>query len=183
MFSKIALFLGVGIVAIACGGASSSDVSGNAASDLSGSGSIATCAPGLSIPVPVSRSFVKCSIASDKCATPGELCKLAADTKADDGSKVGGNCVCDPRRVNEPSPGKQDCKAIGNVCVSKSECGSASHGGMVRDATCTGEGVCCENYITSPKDSGCAGAHKGKDSSCLDGDDGFLASICCEDLK
>jgi hypothetical protein len=103
---------------------------------------------------------------------PQLICKMPAGSGA-----ASGKCVCDPRRVKEKSPGSPDCKATGSACVaSKKTCQAG--GGSVRGASCSGSDVCCDGYITSAGDPGCAGAHKSS-GSCVDADDNALPEVCC----
>jgi hypothetical protein len=165
-----------GITLAACSPTSVSTSSNDSQAALS----IAHCAPGLDIPD--SSSEVKCSVAADACATPAELCRLASGTTADDGTNVGGKCVCDPRRVNDPPPGKQDCLSIGDSCVSASACATGA-GTVDSNATCSNSGtVCCANLITSPNDPGCAGANL-LNGDCVDADANALPSVCCAGLS
>jgi hypothetical protein len=136
-------------------------------------GTIAACQSGLDISDP-SHETVACSVDSNPCAYPQLLCRLPASAPV-----ASRKCVCDPRRLNEHSPGNPKCKATGRECVA-SESACQRGGGTVASGVdgCSESDVCCDGFISSADDPGCAGAHK-KEGSCVDADDNDLPEICC----
>jgi hypothetical protein len=173
---RASVFLFSTAVLIAC-----SSGSGTPPSTVSDdSAGVGTCASGLDL----SRGgFTGCSLATNVCAFPQELCRL--ETSAGYPSSDVGQCVCDPRRVDDPDPGNPDClktskqSSGGNSCVSSADKCRANGGFANGDVGCPGSEVCCAGFITSPNDPGCDGANIFQ-GQCVDSDDNSLPSICCK---
>jgi hypothetical protein len=160
---------------VACAGShddgATADGTGSAEALSSGSSGIATCDPGLN--VQDDSNEVACNTKTNPCAFPQLLCRMPSGSGA-----AAGKCVCDPRRVNDPSPGNPVCTATGSTCVASKTACTGGGGTVRRAASCSGAQVCCDGFISSKNDPGCAGAHKSH-GACVDPDDNDLPGICC----
>jgi hypothetical protein len=146
--------------------------SGSAEALSSGSSTIGTCAAGLD--VQDDSNEVACNTKTNPCAAPQLLCRMPSGS-----GPAAGKCVCDPRRMNDPSPGNPVCTSTGSTCVANKTACSNGGGHVRKAASCAGVQICCDGFISSKNDPGCAGAHK-KQGSCIDADDNDLPDVCCK---